>query len=67
MGRKKKDDAVSYIHIVSSTYVKQKDYEKAQITFSNALDDYGNVKKTSEWAFLDIETEDHWGDDEIYD
>ena len=67
MGRKKKDDAISYIQIVSSAYVRRSEYEKAQIVFSSALDDYGNLKSNSGNSFLDMEMEDSWGDGEIFD
>jgi hypothetical protein len=67
MGRKKKDDAISYSQIVSSTYVRKNEYEKAQITFSSALDDYGNIKSSSKFSFLDLEDENILADDDIFD
>jgi hypothetical protein len=67
MGRKKKDDAISYSQIVSSTYVRKNEYEKAQIAFSSALDDYGNLRTSSGFSFLDIEQENTWGDEDVFD
>lgn len=67
MGRRKKDDTISYVQIVSSSYVEKAEYEKAQIVFSSALDDWGNLKNTAEDNFLAIDGESYWGDDEIYD
>lgn len=67
MGRRKKDDTISYVKIVSSSYIRKAEYEKAQVVFSSALDDNGNLKNDINGNFLDIENEDHWGDGEIYD
>ena len=60
MGRRKKDDVVSYVQIVSSSYVQNKEYQKAQIAFSSALDDKGNLRFNPNGSFLD-------NDDVIYD
>ena len=67
MGRRKKDDTISYVKIISSSYIRKTEYEKAQVVFSSALDDNGNLKNDINRNFLDIENEDHWSDDEIYD
>lgn len=37
MGRRKKETNFSYINIVSSTYLRGKDYEQAQLNYSNAI------------------------------
>ena len=39
MGRRKKETNFSYINIVSSTYLRGKDYEQAQLNYSNAIGD----------------------------
>ena len=67
MGRKRKSHQSSYTNVISSSYVRKSEYEKAQITYSNMLDENGNVKSKVSALFLGIEDEDHWGDDEIYD
>ena len=54
MGRRKKDDIVSYAQIVSSSYVPKAEYEKAQVTFSSALDDEGNIKALNINSILGI-------------
>jgi hypothetical protein len=63
MGRRKKDDIISYAQIVSSSYVPKTDYEKAQTDFSSALDEDGNVKaekinSTFEFYEADLEEVD---------
>lgn len=67
MGRKKKDDAISYIQIISSSYVRKSEYEKAQVVFSSALDDYGNIRINNGSSFLDAEFEIYSEDEEIFD
>lgn len=49
MGRRKKQMFVSYVDIVMSTYVKQNEYEKAQLTYSNNI----GTKKEDLLAFED--------------
>lgn len=41
MGRKKKSANISYVDIVASTYMKQSEYERAQVMFSAAIDSNG--------------------------
>jgi len=68
MGRRKKENNCSYIDIVISTYVTKKDYEKAQLDFSNELGRYNQnlidyektSKKTCEFI---VETESDDDDD----
>jgi hypothetical protein len=51
MGRRKKENNFSYVDIVVSTYITKKDYEKAQLNFSNDLSRTGGqchtVKKAN--------------------
>jgi hypothetical protein len=67
MGRRKKDDIVSYVHIVSSSYVQKAEYEKAQIAFSSALDDKGNIKHTVSSSLFGLEGENYDETDEVFD
>jgi len=67
MGRRKKENNCSYIDIVVSTYVTKKDYEKAQLNFSNELVSYGQNfidygktnKKTCEFL-VEIDDDDDY-------
>lgn len=67
MGRKRKGQQGSYLDIVSASYVRKSEYEKAQITYSNALDEHGNVKASKNSLFLGIEDEYTYDDDDVYD
>ena len=50
MGRRKKQTNTSYEEILSSTYISKEDYAKAQIEYSNFMDEadptQGNVMES---------------------
>lgn len=50
MGRRKKENNFSYVDIVVSTYITKKDYEKAQLNFSNDLSKAGGQFSTAKKA-----------------
>ena len=59
MGRRKKDANVSYKDIISSSYVRRPDYEKAQIVFSSLVDSRPGNNSTALFDFhiqMDFET-----------
>lgn len=67
MGRRKKDDIVSYVQIISSSYVQKTEYEKAQVAFSAALDEEGNIRTDSMNAMLGIEAYNLDEIDDVFD
>lgn len=67
MGRRKKDDIVSYVHIISSSYVQKTEYEKAQVAFSSALDDEGNIRSNNIHSMLGIEEYNLEEMDDVFD
>jgi hypothetical protein len=73
MGRRKKENNFSYVDIIVSTYITKKDYEKAQLNFSNNLSIIGEqcytAKKTNKKSpnfIVEIEENDDDDDDDIY-
>jgi len=59
MGRRKKDTNASYKDIISSSYVRHFDYEKAQIVFSslvNGRQSSNNVMASDFYTQTDFET-----------
>lgn len=44
MGRRKKETGFAYVDIVISTYVKNSDYVKAQLAYSNNLKANGTLE-----------------------
>lgn len=60
MGRRKKQTNTSYEEILSSTYISKEDYTKAQIEYSNFMDEVdptqGDVMEPpSKYPYLDDE------------
>ena len=60
MGRRKKQTNTSYEEILSSTYISKEDYAKAQIEYSNFMDEAdstqeGTTESTGKYPDLDDE------------
>lgn len=66
MGRRKKDANVSYKDIISSSYVRRPDYEKAQIVFSSLVDSQsGNNSAVMSDFHIQVDLEILTDDDDI--
>jgi hypothetical protein len=64
MGRRKKETGFSYVDIVISTYVKNNDYTKAQLAYSNNLKANGTLEPGfKQFVELDLDEFDESDDD----
>ena len=64
MGRRKKQTFFSYVDIVSSSYVKKKEYERAQLTYASNLGSKKEIQSGMEdWVEINLDSEDELEED----
>lgn len=67
MGRRKKETLISYIAILSTSYVKRTDYEQAQVIYSNNLEHKAPISSHKAKARLVKESELDQEDEDLPD